>query len=142
MVIRILISIYNELDIINPYKAGNEELFDNNLMKYGATKEEIDNLKRLIDGFYTIDKKNNNSLIKESNVYFIEIQKALIDFFNYKRFNYGISEEEGKIFFDLLYTPECSNALRQSYNYFTADDIYEILKYYKAKNDNKESLIY
>ena len=51
VVIRILINIYGELDIINPYQIKNENIFDNNLLKYGSKKEEIDNLKRLVDCF-------------------------------------------------------------------------------------------
>lgn len=133
VVIRMLVSIYNELDIINPYKTKNVDIFDANLMKYGAKKEEIDNLKRLLDGFYAIEKRNETSLRREDNIYFIEVQKILIDLFNYKRFNYGVTDEETKNFFDLLYTPGTSNALRQSYNYLNAENIYEVAEYYKSE---------
>ena len=42
VVIRMLISIYGELDIINPYQIKNEDALRNNLMKYAASKENID----------------------------------------------------------------------------------------------------
>ena len=135
VVIRMLISIYNELDIINPYKTRNVDIFDANLMKYGAKKEKIDTFKRLLDGFYTIEKRNETSLRRESNIYFIEVQKNLIDLFNYKRFNYGVTDKEVKEFFDLLYTPGTSSALRQSYNYLNAENIYEIAEYYNSETE-------
>lgn len=135
VVIRILVSIYNELDIINPFKLKNEDTFDINLMKYGAKKEKIDSLKRLLGGFYMIDKRNSNSVRREDNIYFVEVQKNLIDLFNCKRFNYGVSEKEAKEFFDLLYTPGTSNALRQSFNYLNAENVYEVAEYYKQETE-------
>lgn len=142
VVVRMLVSIYGELDIINPYKINNEEIFDSNMMKYGASKEIVDNFKRLIDGFFIIEKRNNGSIRRETNIYFIDVQKILIDLFNIKRINFGVSEEESKEFFDLLYTPGTSNSLRLSYNYLNADDIYEVAKYYqnsmKIKSNNVE----
>ena len=133
VVIRMLINIYSELDIINPFSIKNEDALDENLMKYGATITEINNLKRLIDGFYKIYKKNMNVVDKEDNIYFIEVQKCLIDLFTIKRVNFGVTDEEQKKFFELLYTPGCPNAYRISINYKYADDPYEIAEYYKQK---------
>ena len=133
VVIRMLINIYSELDIINPFSIKNEDALDENLMKYGATITEINNLKRLIDGFYKIYKKNMNVVDKEDNIYFIEVQKCLIDLFTIKRVNFGVIDEEQKNFFELLYTPGCPNAYRISINYKYADDPYEIAEYYKQK---------
>ena len=140
VVIRMLILMYNELDIINPYKLNNEDAFDMNLMKYGAKKEKIDNFKRLLDGFYVIEKRNSTSLRREENIYFIEVQKILIDLFNIKRCNFGVSDEETKEFFDLLYTPGTSNALRLSYNYLNAPDIYEVAEYYKSEFEKNQTV--
>ncbi len=132
VVIRMLINIYGELDIINPFQVKNEESFDNNLMKYGATLEQITEFKRLFDGFYTIDKKNDNAIKREVNPYFIEVQKLLIDLFTLKRVNFGLTASDSKEFFDLLYTPGTSNVLRLSYNYLNAqDNIYEVAEYFK-----------
>lgn len=141
VVIRMLVSIYGELDILNPFRLNNEDAFNFNLMKYGAKIEDIDNLKRLIDGFYIIEKRNKNAKSKEENNYFIEIQKVLIDLFNLKRINHGVTDQETKEFFDLLYTPGTSNPLRLSYNYLKSSNIYEIAEYYKEKmalNNDKD----
>lgn len=139
VVIRLLINIYGELDIINPYQIKNEKAFDDNLMKYGMSIENVSEFKRLLDGFYRIERKNMTSIRREENIYFIEIQKMLIDMFNLKRLNYGLTESDRKEFFDLLYTPGTSNALRLSYNYLNALDIYEIAEYFKdAMSKEKE----
>ena len=138
VVIRMLISIYGELDIINPYQVKNEDALDINLMKYGASKDAIANFKRLLDGYYIIERRNVTSLKREVNNYFIEVQKCLIDLFTLKRLNYGIKENESKEFFDLLYTPGTSNALRLSYNYLNAEDIYEIANYYQNSLEQKK----
>lgn len=132
VVIRLLINIYGELDILNPYQIKSEEAFDDNLMKFGMNKESIQEFKRLLDGFYRIEKKNMSSVKREENIYFIEVQKKLIDMFNLKRLNYGLTESDRKEFFDLLYTPGTSNALRLSYNFLNAEDIYEIAEYFKT----------
>lgn len=131
VVIRMLIQIYGELDIINPFRVKNEDAFDSNLRKYNAKKEDIDNLKRLMDGFYKIELRNVHSVRREVNPYFIEIQKVLIDLFNLKRLNFGLTRDDSREFFDLLYTPGTSNALRLSYNYLNSENIYEIAEYYK-----------
>lgn len=141
VVIRLLINIYGELDVINPYKIKNEQAFDDNLMKYGMNKDSLAEFKLLLDGFYRIERKNMSSIKREENIYFIETQKKLIDMFNLKRFNYGVTEDERKEFFDLLYTPGTSNALRLSYNFLNAANIYEIAEYFKvamAKEEKKE----
>lgn len=131
VVIRLLINIYGELDIINPFRVKNELAFDSNLTKYGASKEDIVNLKKLVYEYYLIEKRNVQSIRRESNPYFIEVQKCLIDLFNIKRLNFGLTESDSHEFFDLLYTPGTSNALRQSYNFLNAENIYEVAEYYK-----------
>lgn len=138
VVIRMLVNIYGELDIINPFQTQNEEALNSNLMKYGATKEEINKFKRLIDGFYIIEKRNIQAIRREENPYFIDVQKCLIDLFNLKRLNFGMVARESHEFFDLLYTPGTSNALRLSYNFLNAEDVYEIAEYYKEVISKKE----
>lgn len=141
VVTRILINIYGELDIINPYQTKNEAALDTNLAKYGASTHEINNLKRLIDGYYKIELKNNKVIKKEENSYFIEVQKCLIDLFTLKRMNFGVTENEQKDFFDLLYTPGTSNFYRISINYKYTDDSYEIAEYYKKSLEKKGKII-
>lgn len=133
VVIRMLICIYGELDIINPYQTHNEDALDNNLRRFGAKQEEVDNLKRLMDGYFKVEKRNQSSVRSELNPYFIEVQKCLVDLFNLKRLNFDLSESEEKDFFDLLYTPGTSNFYRISENYCQAENPYEIAEYYQEK---------
>ena len=93
VVIRMLINIYGELDIINPYQIKNEFALDANLMKYGLSSESVSEFKRLLDGFYRIERKNMSSIKREENIYFIEVQKRLIDMFNIKRLNFGLTDD-------------------------------------------------
>lgn len=140
VVIRLLINIYGELDIINPYQIKNEQALDDNLMKYGLNKDKVLEFKRLLDGFYRIERKNMSSIKREVNIYFIEVQKMLIDMFNLKRINFGLTESDRKEFFDLLYTPGTSNALRLSYNFLNAENIYEIAEYFKTSMEKEVEL--
>lgn len=133
VIIRMLINIYGELDIINPYQIKNELALDTNMMKYGLSSESVIEFKRLLDGFYRIERKNMSSIRREENIYFIEVQKRLIDMFNIKRLNFGLTDTDRKEFFDLLYTPGTSNALRLSYNFLSTDNIYEIAEYFKKE---------
>lgn len=139
VVIRLLIVIYGELDIINPFYIKNEDSFDMNLMKFGAKREKIVKLKMLVEFFYEFDNKQTKK--REYNPYFIEIQKCIIDLFNIKKINFGLKENENREFFELLYTPGTSNALRLSYNYLNAENIYEVAQYYKKimEESNKEN---
>ena len=77
IVIKTLIAIYGELDIINPYKTKNESSmggFDDNFDKFGYSKENISLFKQNVMDFYlTKDEKDNK--------YFNVIEKQLIDMF-------------------------------------------------------------
>ena len=137
VVIRILINIYGQLDIINPYQTKSLETLKNNLKKYGATDDEINHLFEIINNYYIIEMRNSLGIKREDNNYFVEIQKCLIDLFNLKRKNFGLTESDSKEFFDLLYTPGTSNPLRQSYNFLKASNIYEVAEYYQAKMAEK-----
>lgn len=131
VVIRALVVIYGELDILNPFQTKNEIAIDSNFMRFGATIEEISNLKRAMTGFYLIDKKNEESMERDYNPYFIEVQKCLVNLFYCKKMNYGITAAESHELFDLLYTPGTSNPLRLSYNYLNAKNEYEVAEYFK-----------
>lgn len=130
MVLRMLATIYGEVDIINPYILKNEKSFKQNITKFGYEEEEYSNFKNNYSEYYKIEQENINSEIKKNNPYFILIQKQLIDMFCKKKFNYKVSKEEEEIFFNLLYTTKTTNPLRSSYNYLTANNIKEVENYF------------
>lgn len=77
VVIKTLINIYGELDIINPYKTNTESGmggFDENIVKFGYSRENLSLFKQEFLNYY---------LTKDQipNKYFSKIEKDLIDMF-------------------------------------------------------------
>lgn len=141
VLIRILCSIYEELDLLNPYHTNDMEMLYTNLKRYGANDKKINEFFELLELYNYIEEKNKKNNLKVNNEYFIEIQKNLIDLFIYKKKSIKLTNEDYKEFFDLLYTPATSNPLRQSFNYLNASDIYEIAKYYQDRINESEEMI-
>lgn len=141
VVIRSLISIYSELDIINPMVIGDEELLKENLAKFGYDKTDIEvflsNLQ-LFDDFEILNETNN---VKKKNPYFLLIEKDLINMLIKKKLNFFITEHELKVFYDLLYTPNSTNPLRVSYNYLMSNDEWEIDNYFKTEMKNNVKVV-
>lgn len=141
VVIRSLISIYSELDIINPMVIGDEELLKENLAKFGYDKTDIEvflsNLQ-LFDDFEVLNETNN---VKKKNPYFLLIEKDLINMLIKKKLNFFITEHELKVFYDLLYTPNSTNPLRVSYNYLMSNNEWEIDNYFKTEMKNNVKVV-
>lgn len=141
VVIRSLISIYSELDIINPMVIGDEELLKENLAKFGYDKTDIEvflsNLQ-LFDDFEVLNENNN---VKKKNPYFLIIEKDLINMLIKKKLNFFITEHELKVFYDLLYTPNSTNPLRVSYNYLMSNNEWEIDNYFKTEMKNNVKVV-
>ncbi len=133
VIIRLLINIYSELDIVNPMVVNDEELLITNLSKYGYEKENIKLFLSKIQLYYDLEKENEQKVVKFKNKYFVDIQKDLIDMFIAKKLNYRITIEETKEFYNLLYTPYCPNPLQVSYNFLMAEDVLEIDRYFKKE---------
>ena len=133
VIIRLLINIYSELDIVNPMVVNDEELLITNLSKYGYEKENIKLFLSKIQLYYDLEKENEHKVVKFKNKYFVDIQKDLIDMFIAKKLNYRITIEETKEFYNLLYTPYCTNPLQVSYNFLMAEDVLEIDRYFKKE---------
>lgn len=133
IVIRMLIILYSELDIVNPLVINDEELLKNNLTKYGFSSEKIDIFFSELQLYYDIEKEQDNKMIKKSNPYFISVQKLLIDMLIAKKLNFQLKEKEVQDFYNLLYTPYSPNPLQVSYNFLMAEDVLEIDKYFKQQ---------
>lgn len=131
VVIRMLVSIYSELDIINPKVMGDEDLLKENLCKFGYSKMDVEVFLSNMELFYEFENANNNDKFRKRNPYFIIIQKELIDMFIKKKLNFYITNDEVREFYDLLYTPYATNPLRVSFNYLHAKDILKIDRYFR-----------
>lgn len=117
--IKILINIYGDLDIINPYKTNNENGmggFDENICKFGYSKESVSLFKKNILEFYL-------SRDRKPNKYYNEVLKQLIDMFILKT----KSIDKDKIDYTSF-----ENMIFMDSNGYTIDDK-EIKKYYSFK---------
>lgn len=120
VMIRLLVTIYDELDILNPFYALNEEDFDNNLKKYGY---HIDGIIKLKHAFEDYDNE-------ETSDGFVFIQKIIIDMFMAKIKKIDVSVEEIDTFRNTLYSSYSSNTLMLSYNFLMCNDPNEVINYF------------
>ena len=141
VVIRMLVSIYSELDIINPKVMGDEDLLKENLCKFGYSKMDVEVFLSNLELFYEFENANNNDKFRKRNPYFIIIQKELIDMFIKNKLNFYITNDEVREFYDLLYTPYATNPLRVSFNYLHAKDILKIDRYFRIEMKENVKII-
>lgn len=127
LAIRTLIYIYGELDIINPYITRNEQSmggFDSNLMKYGFTKDKIEDLK---DSFLRYEKNLTNQTIPNEGL--ISIEKYLMEMYLLKEKSMHLTKDDEALFNSYLYFPENTNQTVQN-NLFLIGDNPSYLKWY------------
>lgn len=141
VVIRLLVTIYSELDIINPLMTNNDEALKANLTKYGYSKVDLDLLLQNLEEFQKIDTANETRQIKQKNPCFITIQKQLIDMLICKKMNYHLTPKEVEDFFALLYTSQTKNPLRLSYNYLMAEDLLEVENYFHKQMQENVKIV-
>lgn len=141
VIIRMLIVLYGELDIINPWNVLDEELLKSNLAKFGYRKDDIELFFQNLEKYFEQELENEKQTIKSKNTYFIIIQKQLIDMLVCKKINFLLTEVETKDFYDLLYTPNTSDPLRLSYNYLMAKDVYEVDRYFKEQMESNVKVV-
>ncbi len=131
VVIRILILIYGELDIINPYRTQNEKNlggFDANLKKFGLSDAALEEFKSQCLEY---EKNEQNPDLLKFN--FIKIQRILVDMFLFKKLHVLISDEELANFRTLLYSQNDPNAIKLAlYNRLTPNST-EIMDYLNSK---------
>ena len=148
VVLRSLVSIYSELDIVNPKVMDDAELLKDNLSKFGYSKTDVEVFLSNLQLFLDFEKENEKRSVKNKNPYFIIIQKELVDMLNSmqvvkfvilvdmlikKKLNFYLTEAEVIEFYDLLYTPYSKNPLRVSYNFLQANDVLEVDRYFKIQ---------
>ncbi len=136
IVIRTLIYIYGELDIINPYITKNEENlggFDSNLTKYGFGKEDLQDFKKAFTVFVRTSQEINGTSLN-----FFKVEKYLIDMFFYKKKAMNLSDEEVINFKEYLSLSTNVN-LKDYYDLYLNNtlklDHYFASKWYRDKHD-------
>ena len=125
IIIRTLIEIYSELEIINPYLTKNPKSLDANIMKYGFSKEKLNDFKNCFDSYC-------HTLREKSNVFLIKLEQYLIDMFFLKKKKLGLLENELNNF--TKYICLSSNPYLIDYtNYYMQDK--NFLDYYFARQN-------
>ncbi len=141
VVLRCLICIYSELDIVNPKVMDDAELLKDNLCKFGYSKTNVEVFLSNMQLFLDFEKENEKRSVKNKNPYFVIIQKELVDMLIKKKLEFYLTEAEVSEFYDLLYTPYSKNPLRVSYNFLQASDVLEVDKYFRFMMKNNVKVI-
>lgn len=131
IVIRTLINIYGELDIINPYRTNNETRlggFDNNIIKFGFPKEKLTEFKQLMQ---TFSETKDNGV--KPNISFLKIEKYLIDMMMYKKKNGNVKDEEWNNFQTILYLSSNTNPIMKKELQKYLGDSQELDRYFTSK---------
>lgn len=131
VVIRILVLIYGELDIINPYQTNNSSGlggFDSNLKKFGLLDEDLNEFKNQMLLFY--QNENHIEVLKSS---FIKLQKLLIDMLLLKKSHVLVSDEELENFRNLLYLQEDSNEVKKDLYNTLSPNSNEVINYLNSR---------
>jgi len=123
-VLKQLIIIYGEDNIIKPFLDNNESLFTTNLQAYGYPLESVTKWLRAMEAFSRDNKKPN---------YFFElIEEHLIDMYTYKVMKTkNMSDKEA--FEKLLYTDNSANLIIRLYNLLYNKNIKSITEYWQNK---------
>lgn len=131
VVIRTLVYIYGELDIINPYitqNEGNMGGLDNNITKFGFPKDKLQDFKQQFIE-YEKEKKEN----AKPNHAFYKIEKYLIDMFFYKKNGTQINQEELNQIQELIYIPTNPNQIMQQELQSNLLKTDELVQYFLSK---------
>ncbi len=139
-VIKTLIYLYGELDIVNPYQtqtAMAASVFDTNLKKYGLSDQRLNDFKDNCLKYQ--ENAQNIDILKTS---FLEIQRILVEMFILKKDHVLISEEEEKEFQTYLYSKEDTDPLKLNlYNQLTPDSNEIILYYHSLLYSQKHKFV-
>ncbi len=129
VVVRTLVFIYGELDILNPYITHNEHMmggFDNNITKYSFPIDDLTDFKNQFLKFIEEQQRN----IKPNSA-FLKIQKYLIDMYCYKQKSMNLPIEQLIQFKKYLYIPENSEKIADINKYLINPQ--EIIGYLNSK---------
>ena len=129
MVVRTLVFIYGELDILNPYITHNEHMmggFDSNITKYGFSIDALTDFKNQFLKFVEEQQKNIRP-----NSAFIKIQKYLIDMYSYKQKTMNLPIDQLMLFKKYLYIPENGEKIAEINRYLINPQ--EIIGYLNSK---------
>ena len=107
-VIRVLVCIYGEINIINPYKLSKANSFKNNLLIFGLKEHEVNLFIKYMEEY---DKwLNGPAGIKKTNI-FNKISTLLINMLLIKSIKHNISSKDIELF-NSFFDPEDKDLLK------------------------------
>jgi len=123
-ILKQLVLIYGENNIITPFLDNNETLFTSNLQVYGYSLEAMEKWLRAMEAFARDNKRPN---------YFFElIEEHLIDMYVYK-VNKTKDMSDKEAFEKLLYTDNSANLIIRLYNLLYNKNIRSISEYWRNR---------
>lgn len=127
--LRLLMIIYGESDILNPYNEKKEEILLSNLTKFGYPLPKVNDFLENFEKY--LEKEDANAkVVNKENPYFITLQKDLIDMIMFKKVNFHILDQEIKDFYSLLYTKDSKEPIAISLNYLLAPNNLDDVRLY------------
>ena len=132
-VIEVLIYIYNEADIINPYITNEANVWENNLLKYGLSVKQCEKLMSDLNNYYYLDLENKKNKYQDKNPFFSYVQEDLIDAFIKKYQVKKMDNIELDNFKKFLFSPNSSSQFQRDINKIMAVDENEVDNYYATK---------
>lgn len=129
IIIRTLVFIYGELDIINPYITKNENMlggFDSNLTKYGINIQDINDFKIAFNNFFKTQNIQNGV-----NNSFIKVEEYLIKMFFKKMKVMHLNNDDLQKFSS--YICLSSNAILKDYYTLYASGTNELEHFFKSQ---------
>ena len=138
VIIRALVFIYGELDILNPYRTGNIKGLgglDSNLKKYGLSDVALEDFKNKVLLYY-----QNQSSDELARPYFIAIERILVDMFAARCHHVLLNNDDVNNFKNFLYTKDNPSTYQKTlYDKYTPNSnmINEYLNYqvFRATHD-------
>ncbi len=134
VIIRMLVLLFGEEEILECYEKKDEESFKNVITKYGTTEDEYKNFISTLEKFYNFNNRQEKKSIKKKNKYFNLVQKNLIDMLLKKNSTEKIDNTKIKDFYELLFTARSNNFYFKSTAVLLAYNPYEIDDYFKKQN--------
>lgn len=132
-VVEVLIYIYSENDILNPFITKEENVLRSNLLKFGSSEVIVNKLFNDINGFYKKDEENKRKGTTRKNCFFTYIQEDLIDLFFYKYKDDRASIDDLDNFQKIIFSNKCSNKFQLKINMAMEVNENEAINYFEIK---------
>ena len=107
--------------------------FDRNLMKFGLSKGRVQKFKDDFQKWYEIENKNQTTVFKIKNPYFVRVEMDLIDMFVLKHKQNMVTKEDIDFFEKHLFTDQSTNPFVKSYNLLYASNPHDVSVYWNFK---------